>query len=168
MKLCTLAVSVVFMVAGALNGLHAESWDPAAVDYTGNKGVKIYVSKLGDNSDGSSWQKGLHSIQVSFDKIPDDKGGHQIIIRPDTYVEANLYPAFKGAPGAYNLLIGDVDGSLGSNTTGRIVIDSGDPVKGFKSWDWWSSFRSSDKKWPRGNNQETFSGIVCDRWIFVG
>jgi hypothetical protein len=30
--------------------------------------------------------------------IPDDKGGHQVIVRPDTYAEANVYPAYKGIP----------------------------------------------------------------------
>ena len=35
--------------------------------------------------------------------VPDDLGGHQIIIRPDTYVEANIYSVHKGAAGAYNL-----------------------------------------------------------------
>ena len=44
------------------------------------------------------------------------------------------------------------------------MIDSGDPEKGFKSWDWWGPFRSSDKHWPAGNNKETFSSIIWDRW----
>jgi hypothetical protein len=39
-------------------------------------------------------------------------------------------------------------------------------VKGFKSWDWWGPIAASDKNWPTGNNKETFSSIVCDRWIF--
>jgi hypothetical protein len=46
-----------------------------------------------------------------------------------------------------------------------VIIDSGDPEKGFKSWDWWGPFRASDKHWAGGNNQETFSSIVWDRWI---
>lgn len=163
----TMLFSIALCVASfAPNILHAATWDPAAADYSGHKGKTLYVSKLGDNSDGSSWQKALHSIQAAFDAIPDDKGGHQIIVRPDTYVEANLAPAFKGAAGAYNVLIGDVDGSLGSNAKGRVIIDAGDPEKGFKSWDWWSSFRASDQGWPRGNNTETFSAIGSDRWIF--
>jgi hypothetical protein len=45
-----------------------------------------------------------------------------------------------------------------------VLIDSGDPERGFKSWDWWGPIRSSDKHWPHGNNQETFSSIVWDRW----
>ncbi len=71
-----------------------------------------------------------------------------------------------GAVGAYNALIGDFDGSLGSGAKGWVVIDSGDSQKGFKSWDWWGSIRASDEHWSHGNNQETFSSIVCDRWIF--
>jgi hypothetical protein len=128
--------------------------------------VTLHVSKLGDNSDGLSWQTAFHSIQKALDTVPDDRGGHKIIIRPDTYMEANLAPSHKGAAGAYNSLIGDFDGSLGSGAEGWVVIDSGDPEKGFKSWDWWSSIRASDKHWPHGNNQETFSSLVCDRWIF--
>jgi hypothetical protein len=140
-------------------------WDPSAPDYTGHKGTTLYVSKLGDDSDGSSWEKGFHSIQAALDAVSDGQGGHRIIVRPDRYVEANLAPTFKGAAGSYNALIGDRDGSLGSGTSGWVVIDSGDPDKGFKSWDWWSTFRASDRHWPGGNNRETFSSIVWDRWL---
>jgi hypothetical protein len=87
-------------------------------------------------------------------------------VRPDTYSEANLAPVFRGAPGAYNALIGDFDGRLGSGARGWVLADSGDPVKGFKSWDWWSSFAASDRNWPGGNNRRTFSSLACDRWIF--
>ncbi len=142
----------------------AASWDPTAPDYTGRRGVTLYVSKLGDNSDGRSWKTALHSIQAALDAIPDGEGGHQIIIRPDTYLEANLAPSHKGAAGAYNALICDFDGRLGSGVKGWGLVDSGDPQKGFKSWDWWSAFRASDKHWPTGNHQETFSSIVWDRW----
>ncbi len=126
--------------------------------------VALYVSKLGDNSDGSSWGKAFTTIQKALEAVPDDQGGHRIIVRPDTYLEANLAPAYKGAPGAYNALIGDFDGQLGSGTTGWVLVDSGDPETGFKSWDWWSSIRASDKNWHGGNNQETFSSIIWDRW----
>lgn len=60
--------------------------------------------------------------------IPDGKGGHRVIVRPDTYAEANLYPAFKGAAGSYNLIVSDVDGRLGVGASGRVVIDSGAPA----------------------------------------
>lgn len=126
--------------------------------------VTLYVSKLGDDTNGRSWKTAFHTVQKALDAVPDDKGGHQVIVRPDTYVEANLAPAYKGAAGAYNSLIGDFDGSFGSGTEGWTVIDSGDPEKGFKSWDWWGPIRASDKHWPHGNNQETFSSIVWDRW----
>ncbi|HVZ17215.1 MAG TPA: hypothetical protein VG897_08870, partial [Terriglobales bacterium] len=79
-------------------------------------------------------------------------------------VEANLAPAHKGAAGAYNELVGDFDGRFGSGAKGWVLIDSGDAEKGFKSWDWWGPIRSSDKHWPTGKNQETFSSIVWDRW----
>ena len=127
-------------------------------------GVTLYVSKLGDNSDGRSWKTAFQTIQKALDAVPDDEGGHQIIVRPDAYVEANLAPSHKGAARAYNSLIGDFDGALGSGATGWVVIDSGDPEKGFKSWDWWGPLRASDKHWPHGNNQETFSSIIWDRW----
>jgi len=124
----------------------------------------LYVSNLGDDSDGRSWGRAFRTIQKALDAVPDDKGGHRIIVRPDTYVEANLAPAHKGVSGAYNFLIGDFDGALGSGATGWVMIDSGDPEKGLKSWDWWGPIRASDKHWPHGNNQETFSSIIWDRW----
>lgn len=64
----------------------------------------------------------------------------------------NLAPAHPGAAGAYNALIGDFDGSLGSGGKGWVLLDSSDPQKGFKSWDWWGPFRATDKNWPTGNN----------------
>ena len=99
----------------------------------------FYVSKLGDNSDGHTWATAFSTIQKALLALPDASGGCRIVIRPDTYVEANLYPAFQGAPGAYNTLEGDFDGRLGSGTSGWVVIDSGNPAKGFKSYDWWST-----------------------------
>ena len=35
----------------------------------------LYVSKLGDNSDGSTWQKAFRTIQAALDAVPDDKAG---------------------------------------------------------------------------------------------
>jgi hypothetical protein len=125
----------------------------------------IYVSKLGSNADGSSWATAFNTIQVALDAIPDDTGDHQIIIRPDTYFEAMLYPAQKGAKGAYNKLVGDVHGDLGSGTTGYVVIDSGDPEQqGFKSYDWWGPMRSNKKGWSSEHTDATFSAIGWDRW----
>ena len=125
----------------------------------------LYVSKLGDDSDGSSWAKAFRTIQRALEAVPDSLGGHRVFVRPDTYVEANLAPSHKGAMGAYNTLIGDFDGCLGSSAKGWVLVDSGDPEKGFKSWDWWGVIRASDEHWPHGNNQETFSSIIWDRWI---
>ncbi len=124
----------------------------------------FYVSKLGDNSDGRSWATAFATIQKALLALPDASGGCRIVVRPDTYVEANLYPAFKGAPGAYNSLEGDFDGRLGSGTSGWVVIDSGDPVKGFKSYDWWGTIRSTSKGWSPAHTEATFSAIGWDRW----
>jgi hypothetical protein len=147
------------------NGICAAPWDPAATDYSGRLGKTVYVSKLGDNSDGSSWPRAFHTIQAALLALPDDRGGHRIVVRPDTYIEANLYTNHKGAPGAYNLLVGDGDGRLGSGASGRIIIDSGDPQKGFKSHDWWSTFRATTKGWSPEHTDPTFSCINWDRWI---
>ncbi len=161
----------------------AAPWDPEAPDYTGHKGKTIHVSKLGDNSDGSSWAKAFHTIQAGIQAVPDDEGGHRVIVRPDTYAEANVWPSHKGAPGSYNVLTGDVDGRYGSGAKGWVVFDAGAPevivrtdhsVKGgnppwklldagdpkaewgLKSVDWWGMFKCSP----------TFSCEICDRWIF--
>jgi hypothetical protein len=129
----------------------------------GTEARTFHVSKLGDGSDGSSWAKAYRTIQAALDAVPDG-GGHRILVRPDTYPEANLAPAHRGAPGSYNTLEGDFDGRLGSGATGWVLIDSGDPGKGFKSWDWWGPIRATDRHWPHGNNKETFSSIAWDRW----
>ncbi len=127
--------------------------------------LTVYVSKLGNNSDGSSWANAFTTIQAALGAVPDDSGGYRIVIRPDTYFEAMLFPAHKGAAAAYNELVGDTDGRLGSGTTGRVVIDSGDPgQKGFKSYDWWGTIRSYSKGWSKEHTEETFSAIGWDRW----
>jgi hypothetical protein len=144
----------------------ANSLVPCDADYTGRKGVTLYVSKVGDNSDGSSWAKAYHTIQAALHAVPDDKGGHRVIVRPDHYMEPNLETPFKGAAGSYNLLIGDIDGKLGSGAKGWVVIDAGDPNTGFKSWDWWTNMRASTTNWSSGNNETNFSCIVWDRWAF--
>lgn len=125
----------------------------------------LYVSKLGDNSDGSSWAHAFTTIQAALEAVPDEGGGHRLLIRPDTYMEANLFPAQRGAQGAYNELIGDVDGGLGSGTSGWVIIDSGDPEqRGFNSYDWWGTIRSYDHAWSPEHTAETFSAIGWDRW----
>ncbi|MGC8989065.1 MAG: hypothetical protein ACP5MD_02985, partial [Verrucomicrobiia bacterium] len=108
-------------------------------------GRTIYVSKLGDDSDGSSWVHAFRTIQRALDAVPDERGGHHIVVRPDTYMEANLYPAHKGAAGAFNVLESDYDGRFGSGTSGLAVIDAGDPARGFKSYDWWGPVRAYKK-----------------------
>ncbi|HNY77253.1 MAG: hypothetical protein RBS72_02675 [Sedimentisphaerales bacterium] len=160
-----------------------EPFDPGASDYTGHKGATVYVSSRGDNSDGRSWATAFHTIQAALLAVPDDQGGHRVLVAPGTYAEANLYPSFKGAQGSYNLLIGDTDGAYGSGQTGHVVIDSGAPAVvvrtnpnaptgnptwmildqgdpaaewGLKSVDWWGPWKCAPE----------FSGIIWDRWIF--
>lgn len=156
---------LILLLLPGISAFSATTTDPSAPGYTGRKGTVIYVSKSGNNSNGSSWSNAFHSIQAALSAIPDDRGGHSIIIRPDTYTEANLYPAYKGAAGSYNLLTGDFDGSLGSGATGRIIIDASDPQKGFKSYDWWGTIRSTTKGWRPEYTDQTFSGLGWDRWI---
>ena len=128
-------------------------------------GTVLYVSKLGDNSDGSSWQRAYTTIQAALDAIPNDKGGYRIVIRPDTYFEAMLFPAKKGAEGRYNELVGDVKGEFGSGKQGSVVIDSSDPgQQGFKSYDWWGPTRSNSQGWSPAHTEPTFSAIGWDRW----
>lgn len=132
----------------------AATWDPAAADYAGRKGTTLFVSKLGDNSDGSSWARALHTVQAALSAVPDAKGGHRIIVRPDVYMEQNLCAAFKAAPGAYNVLEADFDGRLGSGATGYAILDAGDPKLGSTSGVI-NNFLQSKK----------VSGEVWDRWI---
>ncbi|MGB9595677.1 MAG: hypothetical protein ACPL7B_05300 [Candidatus Poribacteria bacterium] len=131
-------------------------------------GKTIYVSKLGDDSDGSSWSKAFRTIQKALDAVPDDKGGHRIIVRPDTYMESMLSTPFKGAKDAYNELIGDVDGRYGSGTVGYVIIDSSDPAKGFKSYDWFGPLKAYKHGWSPEHKEETFSANCWDRWRLSG
>ncbi len=133
-----------------------------------HNGITLYVSKLGDNSDGSSWSKAFTTIQTALNVIPDENGGHRIIIRPDTYMESMLAPKFRGSAGAYNELIGDTEGRFGSGTTGYIVIDSSDPGKGFKSYDWYGPIKAYKHGWSDAHTEPTFSAIVWDRWVIRG
>lgn len=129
----------------------------------------LYVSKLGDNTDGSSWAHAYTSIQAALSSVPDDSGGHRILVRPDTYFEANLFPAKKGAGGRYNELVGDTDGKLGSGRTGWAIIDSGDPgQRGFKAYDWWGTIRAYSHAWSPEHKEATFSAIGWDRWKLRG
>lgn len=159
----------------------AEAVAPATAPHT--NGMTFYVSKLGNHTGGGSWQTAFHTIQAALDAIPDNRGGHRVIVRPDTYAEANLSPAHQGAAGAYNTLEGDWDGRLGSGTNGWVIIDSGAPQvvvrtnpdaptgnptfmvldtgdpdqeTGLKSVDWWGPWRCDPD----------FSAVAWDRWIY--
>lgn len=124
----------------------------------------FYVSKLGNDADGRSWATAFTTIQAALDAIPDDQGGHRVIVRPDTYMESMLSPAHRGAAGAYNELVGDFDGANGGGRTGWVVIDSGDPKQGFKSYDWHSTIRATQQGWSKEHTDETFSAVIWDRW----
>ena len=135
--------------------------------FTGDEKVRtnIYVSLLGDDSDGKSWKTAYRSIQKALDSIPDVNGGYRVVIRPDTYFEANLLPKFSGVKGQYNELIGDVDGRFGSGATGWVIVDSSDPELGFKSYDWYGIIRAYQKGWSAEHTDETISSHLWDRWI---
>ena len=126
--------------------------------------MTFYVSKLGNDADGRSWGSAFRTIQGALAAIPDDGGGHRVVVRPDTYMEANLFAAYPGAAGAPNELVGDVDGGLGCGTAGRVVIDSGDPALGFKSSDWWGSIKATKQGWSAAHTEPSFSAIGWDRW----
>ena len=159
----TLAILLIGMLAFLDSGL-AASYDPSAADYSGHKGGTIYVSKLGDDSDGSSWQKAFRTIQAAMDAVPDNRGGHKIVVRPGLYVEANIFSAHTGAKRSYNLLVGDHDGALGSGAKGWVIIDSSDPARGFKSVNYWSPIYGANPEVPWAKpNQVGCRG--WDRWI---
>jgi len=136
-------------------------------DFTGDEKerVNIYVSKLGDDSDGKSWETAFNTVQKALNAIPDDKGGYRVVVRPDRYFEPNLLPSQSGAKGAYNELIGDFDGQYGGGATGWVYLDSSDPEKGYKSYDWFSSIRAYEKGWSPAHTEETISSRAWDRWI---
>ena len=124
----------------------------------------LYVSKLGNDAGGATWATAFTTVQAALDAIPDDKGGHRVIVRPDTYMEAMLSPAYRGAEGAYNELIGDYDGALGGGRSGWVILDAGDPKQGFKSYDWHGNIRSNTQGWSEEHTDETFSAVIWDRW----
>ena len=98
-------LTTILLVATAvlpLPGLASEK--PPAPESGHRQGLTLYVSKLGDNSDGRSWRTGFRTIQAALNAVPDDLGGHRVVIRPDTYAEANLDSKHKGAVGAYNTI----------------------------------------------------------------
>lgn len=129
----------------------------------GPRGV-LYVSKIGSDTDGRTWQTAFHTVQQALSAVPDAEGGYRIVVRPDVYMESNLFPVQKGAQGAYNEIVGDYDGALGSGAKGWAVIDSGDPAKGLKAYDWWGPIKAYTKGWSKEHTEETFSAIVWDRW----
>ena len=135
--------------------------------FTGDSDARlsVYVSKLGDGSDGKTWATAYRSVQSALDNLPDSPTGVRVIVRPDRYFEPNLLPSKSGAKNAYNELVGDFDGRLGSGATGWVYLDSSDPEKGYKSYDWHSSIRAYQKGWSSEHTGETVSSCQWDRWI---
>jgi hypothetical protein len=160
-----LSISIVLSISClSPSKLRGASWDPVAADYAGHKGKTLHVSKLGDNSDGSSWQKAFHTIQAAMNAVPDNQGGHRILVRPDRYVEANLLPTHTGAKGSYNLIVGDHNGALGSGGQGWVLVDSSDPDRGFKSENYWSPIYGASPEMPWAKQKEP-GCRKWDRWI---
>ncbi|MBQ9813112.1 MAG: hypothetical protein IJM54_07335 [Thermoguttaceae bacterium] len=139
-------------------GENLHTGDPAAR-------VNVYVSKLGDDSDGKTWATAYRSIQRALDAVPDADGGVRIVVRPDRYFEANLLPNRNGRKDAYNELVGDYDGQYGSGAKGWVYLDASDPEKGFKSYDWHGNLRAYLQGWSPEHTDETISSILWDRWI---
>jgi hypothetical protein len=156
--------SIAVMAALTLAGAALRAGETAGTQAQASRPKTIYVSKLGDNSDGTSWARAFRTIQAALSAVADAQGGYRIRVRPDTYMEANLYAAHKGAAGAYNVLEGDHEGKLGSGAAGWVVIDSSDAGKGFKSYDWYGPIRAYRKAWSAEHKEETFSAGVWDRW----
>lgn len=154
-----LSAACILSILGFSGSLRAAPWDPAATEYSGRRGRTIYVSKVGDNSDGSSWQKAFHTIQAALSAVPDDQGGHRVIVRPDRYLEQNVHTTHRGAAGSYNLLQVDFDGSLGSGATGYALLDASDPIRGHTT-DFAGSYIANS--FLQSNDA---SGEVWDRWI---
>jgi hypothetical protein len=42
--------------------------------------MNLYVSKLGDDSDGMSWQTAFHTLQTALLSVPDGRGGDRLIV----------------------------------------------------------------------------------------
>jgi len=175
--------TILVLMTMVLPLLAAASEKASAPEFSHRQGLTLYVSKLGDNSDGRSWRTAFRTIQAALSAVPEDLGGHRVVIRPDTYAEANLDSKHKGAAGAYNTIEGDWDGTLGSGARGWVIIDSGaprvvvrtnpkastgnptfqalpdgDPDKetGLKSVDWWGPWRCDP----------SYSAAGWDRWVF--
>ena len=126
----------------------------ASAELAGSRqGVRLYVSQQDDNSDGGSWATAFHTVQAALQAVPDAKGGHRVLLRPDTYVEADLHPKHAGAEGAYNVLEVDFDGRLGSGATGHAVLDASAAEGGM------ATFRNNFLQ------SKEIAGEAWDRWI---
>ena len=88
---------VLVLAMAAMPLLGVADQQPPALKSEHHPGLTLYVSKLGDDSDGRSWRTAFRTIQAALNAVPDDLGGHRVIIRPDTYAEANLDSKHKGA-----------------------------------------------------------------------
>ena len=133
--------------------------------------MTLCVSKQGDNSDGASWAKAFHTIQAALSAVPDEEGGHLILVRPDTYPESDLHPKHKGAPGAYNVLEVDFDGRYGSGAAGYAILDASDPHGGLATFrnNFLQSAATAGEAWDRSDHPSSFEQHPGDasRWAEV-
>jgi hypothetical protein len=65
------------LLAASLPALVTRSAKPSPAVSDVRRGVTLYVSRLGEDSDGRSWRTAFRTIQKALDAVPDDKGGHR-------------------------------------------------------------------------------------------
>lgn len=144
--------------------------NPLDQNYTCRKGITVYVSMYDNNTNGSSWKMGHQNIHAAFSAIPDDKDGRKVMIRPDTYEEANVFTANKGAKGAYNLIVGDTDDYMNLRQKGGSLSMPEIRKKGLKAGIGGERFAqparfmltfSSASPFPRDSNESTFGRRSC-------
>lgn len=93
------------------------------------RGLTLYVSKLGDNSDGQSWKTAFHTIQQALDAVPDEKGGHQIIMA----TTRKPFPASSGIGGTCAISIRPEE-TADSSGTSPTRVASNSPLWSKTAW----------------------------------
>ena len=112
--------------------------------------VTLHVSKRGDHSDGSSWAKAFRTIQARSLAVPDagrtPHGGPARHLR-----RGQPLPGTRAPRGRITCWSATSTAAWAPEPPARVVIDSGDPQKGFKSYDWWGPIRA----YPRAGRRST-------------
>jgi len=62
--------------------------------------------------------QGLRTIQAALTAVPDDHGGHRILVAADTYMEAKPLSCASRCRRRLQRAVGDSAGRLGSGTSG--------------------------------------------------